>query len=229
MSQVSYSIKSRKAICSSTLRNSLRSHSVRSKNCCKLNKNRSYSEVKTSSRCEGSTKDFGSCRMVLLKNQWLCNDNTPFDQLAKKKVKFLCTPKCQQGLEELKKRLMAYSLMHLPDWTKAFHVYCNASTIVVGSTLCYPTNDGGRDHLIAFASKQLSTAERNYTTTERECLAMIFLVKKYCHYLLLNKVVFLVDHMAIKFLVNKPKLNGQLAWWLLLLAEFYYIVYHKPW
>jgi len=71
--------------------------------------------------------------------------------------------------------------------------------------------------------------ERNYSTTERECLAMVFSVKKFRHYLICNPLVFFVDHMAIKFLVNKPELSDKLARWVLLLHEFDYTVEYKPW
>ena len=94
--------------------------------------------------------------------------------------------------------------------------------------MCQPAKDGGRDHPIAFASKQLTDTKRNYTTTEREALAMVFLVKKYRHYLLMNKVIFFVDHMALRYLVNKPDLSGRLACWILLLTEFDYTVQYKP-
>ena len=62
---------------------------------------------------------------------------------------------------------------------------------------------------------------------ERDCLAMVFSVKKFRHYLNCNPVVFFVDHMAIKYLVNKPELSGRLARWVLLLEEFDYTVEYK--
>jgi hypothetical protein len=91
----------------------------------------------------------------------------------------------------LKQRLTTYPVLRTPVWDRPFHIYCDASAVAVGSALCQPADDEGRDHPIAFSSKQLSAAERNYTTTERECLAMVFSVKKYRHYLLMNQVVFL--------------------------------------
>ena len=57
---------------------------------------------------------------------------------------------------------------------------------------------------------------------------MVFSVKKFCHYLMCNPVVFFVDHMAIKYLVNKAELSGRLARWILLLEEFDYTVEYKP-
>ena len=49
---------------------------------------------------------------------------------------------------------------------------------------------------------------------------MVYSVKKFRHYLLLNPVVFYVDHMALRYLVNKPDLSGRIARWVLLLEEF---------
>jgi len=57
---------------------------------------------------------------------------------------------------------------------------------------------------------------------------MIFSVKKFRHYLLLNLVVFFVDHMALRYLVNKLDLSGRLACWILLLEKFDYTVEYKP-
>lgn len=71
-------------------------------------------------------------------------------------------------------------------------------------------------------------ADHNYSTTEKKCLSMVFLVKKLRHYLICNPLVFFVDHMAIKFLVNKSELNGRLARWVLLLEEFDYKIVYKP-
>jgi hypothetical protein len=57
---------------------------------------------------------------------------------------------------------------------------------------------------------------------------MVFSVKKFRHYLLLNPVVFFVNHMALRYLVNEPNLSGRLARWILLLEEFDYTVEYKP-
>ena len=66
----------------------------------------------------------------------------------------------------------------------------------------------------------LNLVARNYTVTEREARGMIFALEKFWHYLLGNKVVFHVDHQALLFLVSKPKLEGRLTCWMLLLQEF---------
>ena len=85
--------------------------------------------------------------------------------------------------------------------------------MAVGSVLCQPTGDNEKYQPIAYASKQLTPAERNYSTTERDCLAMVFSVNFFSNYLIYNPVVFFVDHMAIKYLLNKAELSGRLARW----------------
>jgi hypothetical protein len=73
----------------------------------------------------------------------------------------------------------------------------------------------------------MSPAERNYTTTEWEALAVVYSCKKFRHYLLGYKVIFHTDHDSLKYLVNKPDLSGRIARWILLFQEFNYEVVIK--
>ena len=63
--------------------------------------------------------------------------------------------------------------LSISRWKKIFHVHADASSIALGIILEQP-REGGIDYPIAFANKKLSLAERNYTTTEREGLAMVY-------------------------------------------------------
>jgi len=62
--------------------------------------------------------------------------------------------------------------------------------------------------------------ERHYTTTERERLAMVYALKKFIHYLLGSHFKMFTDHSALKYLVNKPVLGGNIYKWLLLFQEY---------
>jgi hypothetical protein len=73
----------------------------------------------------------------------------------------------------------------------------------------------------------MSPAERNYTTMEREALAVVYSYKKFRHYLLSYKVIFHTDHDSLKYLVNKPDLSGRIARWILFLQDFNYEVVIK--
>ena len=59
---------------------------------------------------------------------------------------------------------------------KHFHLFYDASGVAVGNALCQSTGEKGKDQAIAHTSLQLTLAEMNYFTTERECLAMVFSV-----------------------------------------------------
>ena len=83
------------------------------------------------------------------------------------------------------------------------------------------------DFLVSYTSRQLNSAEKNYTMTEQEGLGMIFAIKKYRHYLLANKFVFFTDHQALLYLVNKPCNTGRLVRWFLILLEFDFTVVVK--
>ena len=76
------------------------------------------------------------------------------------------------------------------------------------------------DFPISYASRQLNLAEKNYTTIEREGLTMVYAVKKFCHYLLVNKFVFFVNHQALLYLVNKSYSTRRLVRWFVILLEF---------
>jgi hypothetical protein len=64
---------------------------------------------------------------------------------------------------------------------------------------------GKSDQLVVYAFRFLNKAKQNYGTTKREALTLVFALPKFKHYLLGNKFVFYVDHMALVYLVNKPQ------------------------
>lgn len=97
-------------------------------------------------------------------------------------------------------------ILVFPDW-KEFHVHVDASCIALGAVLTQAGREG-LDHPITFASQRLSKAEKNYSTTEREGLAMVYALQKFRHYLLGGHFKMYTDHSVLKYLVNKPMLVG---------------------
>ena len=106
-----------------------------------------------------------------------------------------------------------------PEWTRPFHVFVNVSNIAIGSALMQLTAPNWY-RPVYYSSRKLSTAERNYSTTEREALGMIYSINKFRHYLLSKKLIFHVDHATLLYLVSKQALTGELARFMLLLQEF---------
>ena len=105
-------------------------------------------------------------------------------------------------------------------------MHIDASNFAIGAILAQP-GEHKMDFPISYASRQLNSAEKNYTTTEREGLGMIYAVKKFRHYLLANKFVFFTDHQALLYLVNKPCNTGRIVRWFIILLEFDFTVVVK--
>ena len=114
-----------------------------------------------------------------------------------------------------------------PDWTQPFHVFVDVSDIAIGSALMQLTTPNWY-RPVYYSSRKLSTAERNYSTTEREALGMIYNINKFRHYLLGKMFTIHVDHASLLYLVSKQMLTGKLARWMLLLQEFEFDIQHRP-
>jgi hypothetical protein len=114
-----------------------------------------------------------------------------------------------------------------PDWSNEFHVHVDDSSIALGEVLAQ-LGSGDIDHPLSFASRNLSTSEINYTTTEREGLAMVYALQKFRHYLLGGHFKMFTDHSALKYLVNKPVLGGRICIWILLFQEYDFEIVVKP-
>ena len=135
----------------------------------------------------------------------------PMEKLLKHDAKHEWTEECHKSLDILKEKMVTAPILVFPYWKRPFHVHVDASSIALGIVLTQP-RDGGIDHPIAFASMKLSSVERNYTTIEREGLAMVYALHKFIHYLLGSHFKMFTDHSTLKYLVNKPVLGGEDLW-----------------
>jgi hypothetical protein len=149
------------------------------------------------------------------------------ENILKKDCQFQWTEKCQQSFDTLKQKMITAPILIFPDWSKEFHVYVDASYIALGEMLAQLIS-GDIDHLLDFSRKNLSTAEINYTTTEREGLAMVYALQKFCHYLLAGHFKVFMDQSTLKYLVNKPFFWGRICIWLLLVQEYDFEIVVKP-
>ena len=120
----------------------------------------------------------------------------PVEKLLKRDVKYEWIEECQKSLDILKEKMVTTSILVFQDWKKPFHVHVDASSIGLGIILAQP-REGGIDRPIAFASKNISLAERNYTTTEREGLAMVYALQKFRHYFLGSHFKMFTDHSPL--------------------------------
>ena len=148
----------------------------------------------------------------------------PINQLLKKDVKFEWTLKCQKAFEQLKDLLITAPILSSPDFTEVFKLQTDASDEGIGAVLAQDIRN--REHVIAYASRALSSAEIKWDTREKEALAIVWGCEHYRPYLIGQSFIIETDHGSLKWLMNVQK--GRLARWGLRLAEFDFKIQHKP-
>ncbi|XP_062017928.1 uncharacterized protein LOC133734314 [Rosa rugosa] len=142
----------------------------------------------------------------------------PLCTLLQKDVVFKWTKKCQEAFDTLKAALTSAPIMMPPDWTLPFEIMCDASDYAVGAVLGQRKEK--KPHAIYYASRTLNDAQLNYSTTEKELLAVVFALDKFRSYLLQTKIIVYTDHAALKYLLSKKEAKPRLIRWILLLQEF---------
>ena len=125
---------------------------------------------------------------------------------------------CLEAFETLKKALISAPIVQPPDWNLPFEIMCDASDYDVGAVLGQRVDK--KLNVIHYASKTLDNAQRNYATTEKELLAVVFACDKFRSYIVDSKVTIQTDHAAIKYLMEKKDAKPRLIRWVLLLQEF---------
>ena len=78
---------------------------------------------------------------------------------------------------------------------------CDASDLAIGVVLGKKEDEN--PYVVYYASKTLNEAQRNYTTTEKELLAMVYSLDKFCAYLVGSDIIIFTDHLALKYLLTK--------------------------
>ena len=152
----------------------------------------------------------------------------PLYQLLKKDTPYTWTESQQQAFENLREKLTKAPIVQYPDFTKPFILHTDASGTGVGAVLAQ--KEGKQEHVIAYASRTLNPAEKNYAITELECLAIVWAVKYFRHYLYSSKFSIVTDHTALKWLLNSTSesMNKRLERWKITLSEYdFEIIYRK--
>ena len=142
----------------------------------------------------------------------------PLYKLLEKDATFEWDSECQQRFEELKAYLTTAPIVRAPNWQLPFEVMCDASDLTVGAVLGQRAE--GKPYVVYYASKTLNEAQRNYTTTEKELLAVVYALDKFHAYLLGVEIIIFTDHSALKYLLTKQNAKARLIRWVLLLQEF---------
>ncbi|GFU48586.1 retrovirus-related Pol polyprotein from transposon 17.6 [Trichonephila clavipes] len=143
-------------------------------------------------------------------------------KLKKNGAKFNWSTEVRDSFDKIKRALTEAPVLQLPNFTEQFNLFTDASWVGIGAVL----NQNHRP--TAFASRTLNKAERNYTVTERECLAMIWALNKFQTYFGSLPVKVITDHAPLTKLTNGKNLSIRMIRWALKLTEFNIEWEHRP-
>jgi hypothetical protein len=115
----------------------------------------------------------------------------------------------KKSFVKLKNLLTSAHVIQPPDWSLSFEIICDASDYVMGAVLGQIKDK--KPYVIYYASKTLNSAQTNYTTTEKELLAVVFACEKFRSYLVSSPVVVFSDHAALKYLLSKKDSKAKLV------------------
>lgn len=152
--------------------------------------------------------------------------SAPLTNIKGNAEKFQWSDEAQTSFDYLKECLTSAPVLSHPNFDRPFVIQCDASATGVGSVL-FQTDENGGEHPIAFMSKKLNSAQRNYSVTELECYAAVLSVKKFRPYVEGMDFKILTDHASLKWLMSQKDLNGRLARWSLKLQAFRFSIEHR--
>jgi len=138
-----------------------------------------------------------------------------FSNLLTKDNIFEWTDHCEEAFVKLKNLLTSAPVIQPPDWSLPFEIMCDTSDYDVGAVLGQRKDK--KPYVIYYTSKTLNSAQMNYTTTEKELLAVVFACEKFRSYLIGSLVVVFSDHAALNYLLSKKDSKARLVRWILLL------------
>lgn len=154
--------------------------------------------------------------------------STPITNLikgGKKGIPIKWTEEAQKAFETLKERLVSAPVLASPKWDEKFYIQTDASDVGLGAVLFQEI--AGEEHPICYASRKLSKAEKKYSVTERECLAVLFGVEKFRPYVEATNFTIITDHASLLWLYKLKDPIGRLARWTVRLSQFNMNIVHR--
>lgn len=149
----------------------------------------------------------------------------PINKLLQKGKKFDWDTACNDTFKILKEILLSRTVLVYPAWEEPFILTTDASNEAFGAILSQGMVDSGRP--ISFASRTLNKAEKNYSTTEKELLAIVWSVKNYRPHLLSRGFTVYTDHKPLKGITKSKDPSSRILRFLYKLSEYQFKIEYK--
>lgn len=150
----------------------------------------------------------------------------PLTSLLKKNIRFQWGPAQQIAFERLKIFLTTSPILRQADPSLPYILKTDASAYALGAVLMQ--GEGPDERPVEYASRLLTASEKNYCTTEREALAVVWSVNKFRGYLEGSTILIQTDHQPLKWLMNLKSPSGRLARWALSLQPYDIRIEYTP-
>ena len=155
--------------------------------------------------------------------------SAPLTKLLEKDQNYIWGDDQQEAFHKLKGLLMNTPVIAAPDFTKPFKLATDASDLAVGAVLLQE-DESGIEHPVAYFSKKLTKSQRNYSTIEKETLALILALEHFEVYVnsANQPTTVYSDHNPIVFIHKMKNRNQRLLRWSLILQEYNLDIRHIP-
>jgi hypothetical protein len=140
----------------------------------------------------------------------------PFYALLKKDVACTWSEEAKEAFNTFKEKLLEFPILRRLDFSKVFIIHINWNAFGIGAILGQ-LDEEGKEYVITYASRNNNKAESNYSSYERECFTIVWVVIHFRPYLYGTKFTLYIDHQPIKWLMTNNKLIGKLTRWALIL------------
>jgi hypothetical protein len=152
----------------------------------------------------------------------------PMSDLLKNDTKFTWNDKAQSAFDKLKTAVTSARVLIVPDPELPYRIESDSSGYAIGGTLMQDQGHGYQP--IAFMSKKLLSAEKNYPVHEQEMLAIVCAFREWRHYLhgSHHPITVITDHNTLKYFDTQPHITSRQARWAMFLADFKYEIVYRP-
>lgn len=150
----------------------------------------------------------------------------PLYHLLKKENTWFWEEEKEKAFQKLKDKLITSPILRLPDPLKPLKVYTDASGVALGAILAQ-VDDEGKEYVCHYESRLLKGPEIHYGISEKECLGIVWAIRKFRPYLYGTQFQVITDHSALKWLMSIKDPTGKLARWSVYLQGYDFEIIHR--